>query len=181
LRRAREGELALHLPAICLREGRHAIQQKCQPRIPEQLRGFVHAAKSEGLLSAEQEGAVSQALEFYTASINKELGVLEETLERLRCAPGVDAYALSDEMLERSITLRSDGPDWFRHKAFDEAILAAILVRARQLRESGVEALSFCTLDSDLQPWTKNRGKREPLAGLYEREGIQVYSDFRLA
>jgi hypothetical protein len=170
----------LHLPAICLREGGDAIRKKCQPRIPEEMRGFLRAARLSGTLSVEHSEFVSQALERYRSTVSRELRTLDATLESIRKAAGVDAFALSEEMLERAIQLRSEGPSGL--KPFDEAILAAVLVRARTLRErhSGDPDfdLAFCTLDGDLQPRTKDGHRKDSPAALYEREGLQVYGDF---
>jgi hypothetical protein len=66
-------------------------------------------------------------------------------------------------------------------KPFDQAILAAILVRGETLRAEGAGEVSFCELDSDLQPWDKNGRNKEPLTGLYDSAGIWVYGDFDMA
>jgi hypothetical protein len=180
LQKARAGELRVHLPAICLREGGDAIRKKCQPRVPEEMSGFLSAARQEGSLSHESAQAVSQALHLYRATVSRELQSLNDTLDSIRTAPGVEAFALSEPMLERAIQLRADGPVGL--KPFDEAILAAILVKARALREQHASdtdfGLAFCTRDGDLQPWTREGGRREPLASLYEREGVWVSGDF---
>src|SRR6516164_2067428 len=42
---------------------------------------------------------------------------------------------------------------------FDQAVLAAILVRSEGARE-----FAFCELDADLQPWDKHGSRKEPLA-----------------
>jgi hypothetical protein len=61
-----------------------------------------------------------------------------------------------------------------------DIILAAVLVRARALRDSGADEVSFCELDGDLQPWDKY-GRRNPqLAALYDSAGIWVYGDFAM-
>lgn len=180
LLRARAGKLRLHLPAICLREGGEAIRRKCQPRIPEEMSGFLAAARQGGALSHESSDLVFQALHLYRSTVTRELHVLNDTLESVRNAPGVEAFALSEAMLEQALQLRSEGPSAL--KPFDEAILAAVLVRARALRESHSEEpgfdLAFCTLDGDLKPWTKEGHPREPLASLYAREGLKVYDNF---
>lgn len=183
LQKARHGELQLHLPAICLREGADAILKKCQPRIPAEMRRFLRAARLGDRLSAEHAGIVTQALELYRSTVSHELRTLDDTLEAVRNTPGVDAFALSEDMLERAIQLRATGPSGL--KPFDEAILAAVLVKARALRElHGGDPnldLAFCTLDGDLQPWTKERARLEPLASLYEQVGLRVYGDFAVA
>jgi hypothetical protein len=180
LQKARAGELRLHLPAICLREGGDAIRKKCQPRVPEEMSDFLTAARQGGSLSHESAHAVSQALNLYRSTVSREIQSLNATLDSVRTAPGVEVFALSEPMLERAIQLRVAGPDGL--KPFDEAILAAILVKARTLREHHASDtdfdLAFCTRDGDLQPWTREGLPREPLFSLYEREGVWVYGDF---
>ena len=63
LQKARNGELLLHLPALCLREGADAVRKKCQPRIPEEMRKFLRAARLGDKLSVEHSEIVTQALE----------------------------------------------------------------------------------------------------------------------
>lgn len=180
LQRAREGQLTLHLPAICLREGGDAIRKKCQPRIPEELNRFLATARQEGALTPERADTLSRTLEQYRAGVNHELHHLNDVLEAVREAPGVRAFALSDPMLERAIQLRADGVNEL--KPFDEAILAAILVEARAVGErhgSNADfAMAFCTLDGDLKPWSRDGQRKEPLASLYAQAGLTVYDDF---
>ncbi|MGA8029204.1 MAG: hypothetical protein WB992_18850 [Bryobacteraceae bacterium] len=64
-------------------------------------------------------------------------------------------------------------------KPFDQAILAAVLVKAEQLRDKGADDLAFYELDSDLQPWDKN-GRTKPLTALYDSASVWVYSDFAM-
>ncbi|HYO66331.1 MAG TPA: hypothetical protein VEU33_09635, partial [Archangium sp.] len=134
-------------------------------------------------LSAEHAELITQVLELYGATVSHELRTLHDTLEEVRNATGVAAFALSEDMLECAIQLRATGPSGL--KPFDEAILAAVLVKARALREQhGGDPnfeLAFCTLDGDLQPWTKERARLEPLASLYEQAGLRVYGDFAVA
>lgn len=63
---------------------------------------------------------------------------------------------------------------------FDQAILAAVLVRAEQLLAEGVGEMAFCELDTHLQPWDKDRNFKSRLASLYDAARIWVYGDFLL-
>jgi len=65
-------------------------------------------------------------------------------------------------------------------KPFDQSILAAILVRAGELRNQGIDDISFCELDRDLQPWDKDGRRKEPLASLYDSAQVWVYGDFAM-
>lgn len=130
------------------------------------------------MLSAQEVDAFSKVRHLYDATVSSELRALNTTLDGIQGSSGVDAFALSDDMLARAIRLRSDGPSGL--KPFDEAILAAVLVRAHELRAGGADDVSFCTLDSDLQPWTKEGKAKAPLTTLYEQAGLWVYGDFLL-
>jgi hypothetical protein len=63
-------------------------------------------------------------------------------------------------MLSRSVELSSED---LNLKPYDHAILAAVLVRAEQLRDDGEEEFYFCELDGDLQPWDKKGAAKQPL------------------
>ncbi|HYO58045.1 hypothetical protein [Archangium sp.] len=73
LQKARNGELLLQLPALCLREGADAVRKKCQPRIPEEMRKFLRAARLGDKLSVEHSEIVTQALELYRSTVSHEL------------------------------------------------------------------------------------------------------------
>lgn len=89
---------------------------------------------------------------------------------------GMDVFALNEQMLSRAVDLATTKD--LDLKPFDQAILAAVLVRAESLRGEGAEDILFCELDSDLQYWDKHGNMKEPLAGLYKAAGILIYGDF---
>ena len=81
-------------------------------------------------------------------------------------------------MLEMSITLHFKEIEL---SEFDRAVLAAVLIKGRNLRDSGEADVNFCDLDSDLWPWEKGSGRpRAELKKLYDDVGVWVYSDFTL-
>ncbi|MEB3338943.1 MAG: hypothetical protein VKJ46_15845 [Leptolyngbyaceae bacterium] len=61
---------------------------------------------------------------------------------------------------------------------FELAVLAAILVRAEDLRQKGHSWVGFCELDSDLQPWDKSGAWKPSLRSLYDASRVWVYADF---
>jgi hypothetical protein len=63
---------------------------------------------------------------------------------------------------------------------FDQAILAAILVRAEELIAKGVNQMDFCELDSHLHPWDKDSRPKKRLTELYDQAHIRVHGDFLL-
>jgi len=46
--------------------------------------------------------------------------------------------------------------------------------------DQGVDDVSFCELDGDLQPWDKNGRIKQPITGLYDSAGVWVYGDFAM-
>jgi hypothetical protein len=80
-------------------------------------------------------------------------------------------------MLVRAVELSTENLDL---RPFDQAILAAVLVRAEALRDSGADEVSFCELDGDLQPWDRNGRVKQPLATLYDSARVWVYGDFAM-
>ena len=86
--------------------------------------------------------------------VEADLEKLDEALNSLRATKGVKIFHLTEKMLERCSELSHAKLDL---QPFDQAILAAILVRAKELQAGGAEEMDFCELDSHLQPWDKDR------------------------
>jgi hypothetical protein len=80
-------------------------------------------------------------------------------------------------MLARALELATQNLDL---KPFDQAILAAVLVRAEELRDQGEQDISFCELDGDLQPWNKDGHSKQPLTDLYDAAHVWVYGNFAM-
>jgi len=80
-------------------------------------------------------------------------------------------------MLVRAVELSTQNLDL---KPFDQAILAAVLVRAEELGDQGADDVAFCELDGDLQPWDKNGRSKQPLTDLYDSAQLWVYGDFAM-
>jgi hypothetical protein len=176
--RAEARELRLYIPSVCLTEARYPIRTKFHPRTPaDSLRKYLAWATTEGTVDAEDCARARRVLDQYENAVLTELDNLDLRLGSLRNHPGVEIFPLSDEMLVRAVDLSTLSMDL---KPFDQAILAAILVRAEALRDQGPEDASFCELDSDLQPWDKNGRSKQPLTGLYDSAGLWVYGDFAM-
>lgn len=176
LERAQRGELQLHMPAICLTEARPPIALRFQPREAKPLRQFLkwaeqHVPELDGDIPAGR-----RIVDSFERTIKNGLRDVGRRLDSLRETGGLEVFGLDDEMLERAIELTSCD---MQLKPFDQAILAAILVRADRLG-AGAAELAFCVLDGDLQPWTKDSKAKQPLTDLYDRARIWVYGDFDL-
>jgi hypothetical protein len=176
--RARANELQLHLPALCLTEARPPIMSKCQPRHEaDAIRRFLLRAKSEGTVSPEQERATREVLDRFEQQVREELRQLDHIIASLRAQPGLEVFPLNERMLERALELSEMD---LSLKPFDQAILAAVLVRAEELRSAGASDLCFCEIDAGLQPWDKRGDAKRPLTDLYDAVQVWVYGDFDL-
>jgi hypothetical protein len=116
-------------------------------------------------------------LDKYEVSVKAELDCVEDRLAMLRSHPGIEVFPLSEEMLVRAAELSTHNLDL---KPFDQAILAAVLVRAQALRGLGANDIAFCELDGHLQPWDDDGRSKQPLATLYDAAGVWVYGDFAM-
>ena len=174
--RAVAGELALHIPAICLREGAESVRRKCQPR--HEIGEFSGFARRKGMLKPEEAQIVIRFLEAFHRHVTEDIHGIDARLDDLLTKPNVKAFALSEAMLGRVLDLRRSVVEVNQMKPFDEAILAAVLVQAEAERGSGATDLMFCTLDADLLPWTKKREPRPALEALYKKAGLTVLASF---
>ena len=175
--RTGRGDLVLHVPAVALREGGNAIRQKCQPTASKELREFRRWAVAEGKLGAATASEAATFLTAYVTSVESGMATLEARIDEIRTLAGVDVFALDDRMLDRAIALRTEVASL---KPFDEAILAAVLVKVGDVRASGATDVWFCDLDGDLVPVDRKRNPRKELAALYAAAGITVRQDFRV-
>ena len=132
--RAAAGDLRLYVPSICLTEARYPIRTKFNPRLPaDSLRKYLAWARSEGKVSPDEERTVLRVLDEYESSMSAELEGLDERLKSLTSHPGVEVFALRNEMLVRAVELSTQNLDL---KPFDQAILAAVLARASAASDS---------------------------------------------
>jgi hypothetical protein len=178
LNRAASEELKLYLPVICLSEARRPILERFQSRNEaDRVRQFLLWARDNKFVDAKDEEATRRALDQMEGRVQADLEKLDETLTSLKTAKGVETFNLSQPMLERCATLSLAKLDL---QPFDQAILAAILVRAEELHTEGIDQLDFCELDSHLQPWDKDRRLKQPLTEFYDKARIWVYGDFSL-
>lgn len=177
LERARSGEFRLHLPSICLSEARPPIRDKPQSRHVTTIRDFLKWAGKHALVAAEDGDATRRVLNLFQGRVRADLDELDHTLESLARESALDVFPLDTAMLEKTISLTFEklvlGP-------FDQAVLAAVLVRSEVLRSEGETEFAFCELDAHLQPWDKENNRKEPLASLYDAAYVWVYGDFAL-
>lgn len=178
LQKASKSEIQLHLPAICLAEARHPLSAKFQTRqAADRIRQFVTWAITTDQLRAEQGEAIRSGIDLMENVVKNDLQRIELTLRTLAQNRGLDVFPMNAVMLARSTGLCFELPDL---KPYDQAVLAAILVRADELLKSGERELVFCELDSDLQPWDKARHSKPKLTELYDQANVWVYSDYLL-
>ena len=179
LDRARSGSIALHVPLPCLTEARYPIVTKCQPRREaDAIRDFLVWAGSNGQIGNDAIRTTRGVLDQFEAHVRAEIKALDSILDGLRAEGSLDVFALNDRMLHRCAELAFSE---LVLKPFDQAILAAILVRAEELWEDGERDLVFAELDGDLQPWDRDGNPKPRLLELYKAAHVLVYGDFELA
>lgn len=175
---ARAGQLKLYLPAVSISEARHPLRTKYQPRpVADSLRRYLGWAAREGRVKEDHANIVRVVLDQYEASISAELDEVDERLAAIAHSPGIEVFALSERMLATAVHLSTLNLDL---KPFDQAILAAVLVRATELRDTGSDDVVFCETDGDLQPWDRQGGTKQPLTRLYDSAHLWVYGDFTM-
>ncbi len=178
LERANAGELRLHLPAVCLTEARATIPRRFRRRSEsEDIREYITWARARGRLDRGEDATVRRILDLFDAKVRAELGGVGAALSALRAHRGVEVFALDDEMLDRAIEL---GASDLELEPYDQAVLAAVLVRSTRLARDAQTDVVFCELDRDLQPWDKAGHAKQPLAQLYDDARVWVYGDFEL-
>lgn len=176
--RAKIGEFTLHIPNVCIREGRHAIKNKCRPRAEaDALRRFLSWGASTGKIKEENVAVTRTVLDQYESSIKLELSRVDDRLGEMASLACIKMFALDDEMLDYATDLALEGIALDPH---DQAILASILITARRLWDRGERNLSFCEIDGDLQPWDSEGRPKTLLRSLYDQAHVWVYSDFTL-
>jgi predicted nucleic acid-binding protein len=178
LQRANAGEFELYVPAICLAEARETVPRRFAPRSrSEDLRKFVRWARDEGRVDAEDAKAAFRVFDQFDGLVANELTKVSDRLDNLVKNPALKIFPLSEQMLEYQVSL---GAMELSLKPYDLAILAAILVKAEELRREGYSWVGLCELDADLQPWDKSGARKPLLSDLYNNSQIWVYSDFLL-
>ena len=120
----------------------------------------------------------SQFLSLFSTSVNADLDNLDARMTEVQASAGLNVFPLSDAMLERSLALRDEIVDP-ELAPFDEAILAAVLVRATELGTS--DPVVFCTLDRDLSPVNRRKEPRPYLQRVYAAIGLEVRTSFDLS
>jgi hypothetical protein len=140
LNRARGGELQLHLPVICLSEARRPILAKHQPRHAETVRRFLKWAKKQNLVPTDDAAATQRVLTLFERRVRTELAGLDQTLQALMRERGLDVYPFDSAMAQKTAALSLEKMDL---GPFDQAILAAVLVRAEPLRSEGGTEFAF--------------------------------------
>jgi hypothetical protein len=145
------------------------------PRRTKELQEFRRWAVAEARISAATAEAANNFLSAYVDSVQAGMANLAQRIDAICSYPGVEVFGLDDRMLERAIALRTQVA---MLKPFDEAILAAVLVKAGDLAASGASALFFCDLDGDLVPVDSKGNPRKEVMALYGAAGITVRQDF---
>jgi predicted nucleic acid-binding protein len=141
LDRAAREEIRLYLPVICVTEARRPVAERFQVRTEaDRVRQFLIWARDTSIVDAAEDETTRRVLDRMESRVKADLDGVDHSLESLRTTRGVEVFNLDQEMLERCASLSYLRLDL---KPFDQAILAAILVRAEQLRSKGVDDRIF--------------------------------------
>ncbi len=174
---AKNGDVRIHIPTCCFGEAKKTIRQKFQPKEADKLRGYLQWAVEQKVLDEQAAESTRGVLTSFVGSVTSKLAHLNDTLRDITTTAGIVTVPLDDAILDMSLELHFKEIDL---SEFDRAVLAAVLVKGRHLRESGEADVNFCSLDSGLLPWQKRGEPRPELMGLYDDAGVWVYSDFTL-
>lgn len=178
LAKAARNEVALHVPAIALREARAVIRRKYQAKEQGTLQAFRRWAVEQGLVDEAAARIANDFLTSFANSVNADLDNLDARIREIEGTNGVHVFALDESMLDRALNLRTEIADP-ELKPFDEAILAAVLVRAAQLPDD--QRRCFCTLDTDLSPVDRRGVPRPHLRAAYEALRLEVRTSFDIS
>lgn len=178
LQRADAGEFQLFVPAVCLAEARETIPRRFATRTrSKDLRKFVRWARDKGKVTSGDASSAFRVLNQFDELVADEIGKATERIDELKRHSGLTVFPLSEQMLERQVTI---GAMNLSLKPYDLAILAAVLVMAEELQKKGYAWSGFCELDSDLQPYDRTGDIKPTLYRLYSEARIRVYGDFLL-
>lgn len=175
---ARKGEIRLYVPAFCLLEARRPIRNRFRAKpAADAVRGYVDWAIAHRRLTPTDARTVRTVLDQFESQVRSELNDLDATLRAIRSEPNVDVFGMSDAMLERNVLLTDRE---LALQPFDHAVLAAVLVRAEELRQTGESDLLFLCLDADLLPVDRHGNPKRHLQQLYDDAGLTVRAEFVL-
>lgn len=178
LTQASGGEIDLYVPAICLAEARETIPRRFAPRpLSGDIRKFIRWAKVNSKVMSGDIDPALRILDQFDGLVAHELTKVGERLSELAALPYLHVFPLSEQMLERQVTI---GALDLSLKPFDLAILAAVLVKAEELFTVSNQEIHFCELDSDLHPWYKSGSPKPIIYDLYNYSHIRVNENFDL-
>lgn len=179
LDKAAHGEITLHLPGIALHEAQARIQDKRLPETPKKiLQDFRKWSAAEGSISGAESRVVNEFLNRYSNTVESEIARLDNRIQQVADAPGVDVFALNDAMLQRALQLRREVQP--KLQPFDEAILAGVLVRAAEFGDDGTKRI-FCNMDRDFSPSKNKKPQRESkLITAYQAAKLEFQTHFYL-
>jgi predicted nucleic acid-binding protein len=178
LERSRRGEFVLHVPAISLSEAQKVVRER-MPRtdLLGNVRAFVRGKRECRDIDESTANAIFESLSQFQQHADRERVEAPKRIAALLRESALDVFHLDEEMLVRSTRLAAE--TGLKLESFDNAILAAILVRGATLCDAGNE-VCFCTYDYHLQPWDRYGKPKEELRDLLDDAGVWVYGDFLL-
>jgi predicted nucleic acid-binding protein len=121
LDRAAREEIRLYLPVISVTEARRPVAERFQVRTEaDRVRQFLLWARDTGIVDAAEDETTRRVLDRMESRVKADLDRVDDSLDSLRVATGVEVFNLDQEMLERCASLSYLRLDL---KPFDQAIL----------------------------------------------------------
>lgn len=138
-----EGEIKLYVPYLCFQEARHRISKNLPNRRCEDLLEFHGFAETNGKTNWNFD-EVKKLLDAATGEVNRTKAVYQRELTDFASAFG-DGILHADRRVFDFLEALDLDDDTLQYN--DKLILSSVLVKAKELRDSGEPSLYFVSLD----------------------------------
>jgi predicted nucleic acid-binding protein len=167
------GEVKLYVPYLCFQEARYLIAKSLPSNRCSDLLEFHRFAT--GTQAATWDFAeVKKLLDAATGEVSQTKAVYQRQLTEFAAALGDGILHGSKEVFDFLESLDLDDDNL---KYNDKLILTSVLLKAKELKESGAGRLFFASMDkSDLQP----TAHRPRMARYYNEAGLVFVANFVL-
>jgi hypothetical protein len=169
-------EIKLYVPYVCFQEARHRIREyfsKQWSRVMKDLREFHRYAEADRKADWDF-GEVKKLLDAATAEMDPSKPTFPSELRNFTQALGDGVLHGTKEVFDFLESLDLEVSLEYN----DKLVLSSVLVKAKELYDSGEKALYFVSIDkSDLKP----KDDRDKKKLLYDEAGLTFVSSFVLS
>lgn len=167
------GEIKLYIPYLCFQEARHNISNSLPKRRCEDLLEFHSFAEANGTATWNID-EVKKLLDAATGEVFRTKAVYQRELADFAKALGEGVLQADRKVFDFLEALELDGDDLEYN---DRLILSSVLVKAKELRDSGEFPLYLVSLDKKHLEPTRDRPK---MTHYYNEAGLTFVSNFVL-